>query len=101
MKRQQKFIPTLSLIVALSGLSPVVAADAGRTSDGVRSQPEDHRQLSSPVGYKLSPEQMDNVHAGMLTLGDIGKERLIMDVGLSFEASLAAFMSAFLEYRTR
>jgi hypothetical protein len=80
MKRQQKFITTLSLIVALSGLAPVVAAEpggtaddarrqpqvaanAGRTSDGVRSQP-DQRQSESRTSYKLSLEQMDKVSAG-------------------------------------
>lgn len=82
MKRQQKLITSLSLIVALGSLSPVVvvAADAGRTSDGVRSQPQlaadagrtsdgvrsqpDQRQLQSRTSYKLSLEQMDKVSAG-------------------------------------
>jgi hypothetical protein len=40
MKRQQKFITALSLIVALSGLSPMVAADAGGTLEGGPTQPQ-------------------------------------------------------------
>jgi hypothetical protein len=65
MRQQQKFITTLSLIVALSGLSPVMAADAGRPSGGEKFQP-DSRPIESPLGYKLSPEQMDKLYGGMI-----------------------------------
>lgn len=61
--KQRQYITTFSLIVALIGLSPVVA-DAGRTSDGERAQP-DQKRFESTLGYKLSPEQMDKVHAGI------------------------------------
>jgi hypothetical protein len=60
MKQQQKFITNLSLIVALTGLSPVMTAEA---SDGERL-PTDQRQIQSPLRYNLSPEQIDNIHAG-------------------------------------
>jgi hypothetical protein len=38
MKREQKFITMLSLILALSGLSPVAAADVGMEADGPQNQ---------------------------------------------------------------
>ena len=60
---QRKYIAALTMIVGLTGLSPMVAADAGRTSDGDRQQMA-RLQLERPQTYKLSPEQMDNVHAG-------------------------------------
>jgi hypothetical protein len=63
MKRQQQFITTLSLTVALSGLSPVMAADAERTSGDVRLQVH-QRQSGKPQRVSLSAEQMDNVRGG-------------------------------------
>jgi hypothetical protein len=75
MRQQQKFMTTLSLIVALSGLSPVVAADAGGTSGGERVQP-DQRQFERPMMYKLTPEQMDNLHAGVQFIPFIDPWRL-------------------------
>ena len=63
--KQHQYITTFSLIVALTGLSPVVAADAERTSGGERIQP-DTRQFASRLGYKLSPEQMDKLYGGMI-----------------------------------
>ena len=63
--KQRQSITTFSLIVALTGLSPMVAADAGSTSGGERSQP-DTRQFESPLMYKLTPEQMDEVAGGSL-----------------------------------
>ena len=66
MKRPQKFISALSLREALGGLSPVVAADAGRTADDMRVQPY-QRHFEKHLGFKLSPEQMDNVHAGSIS----------------------------------
>jgi hypothetical protein len=65
--KQLQYITTFSLILAFTGLSPVVAADAGRTSGGERIQP-DLRQIENPLGYKLSPEQMDKVHGGNRSL---------------------------------
>ena len=41
----------------------VVAADAGSTSVGERSQP-DQRPTRVPLGYTLSPEELDKVHGG-------------------------------------
>lgn len=62
MKRQQKFVTTLSLIVAVSGVSPVVAADAGSTSGEAKqanSTPsESHKR------YQLSTAEMDKIHGG-------------------------------------
>jgi hypothetical protein len=63
--KQRQYITTFSLMVALTGLSPVVAADAGRATDGAQIQP-DRRQFESPLGYKLSPEQMDKLYGGMI-----------------------------------
>jgi len=62
MKRQQKFITILSLIVALTGLPPVVAADAGRDSGGEQFGPVQSHNVSRKV--QLTASQMDNVHAG-------------------------------------
>jgi len=64
--KQRQYITTFSLIVALTGLSPVMAADAGRTSAGERGQP-DQKRFESTLGYKLSPEQMDKVHGGTIS----------------------------------
>ena len=63
MKQLQYIITTFSLIVALSGLSPVVAADAGRTYDSVRIQ-ADQKSTENTQAMRLSAAQMDNVHAG-------------------------------------
>jgi hypothetical protein len=63
MKRRQKFITTLSLIGALSGLSPVMAADAGMNTGNERINTNNQR-IERPLSYKLSPEQMDKTHAG-------------------------------------
>jgi len=56
MKRQ--FIKTLSLIVAISGVSPVMAADAGMASGHTLMHPENTRPIT------LSNEHMDQVKAG-------------------------------------
>ena len=61
--KQLQHVTTFSLIIALTGLSPVVAADAGRTSDDEGIQP-DQRRVDSPLSYHLSLEQMDGIHAG-------------------------------------
>lgn len=62
--KQLQYITTFGLIVALTGLSPLVAADAGSTiSTGGRIQ-TDQRGLEESAGYKLSTEQMDNVYGG-------------------------------------
>jgi hypothetical protein len=61
--KQRQYITTFSLILALTALSPVVAADAERTSGGERTQP-DTRQFEGPIGYTLSPEQMDKIYGG-------------------------------------
>ena len=68
MKQLQYFVTTFSLIVALTGLSPMVAADAERTSDDARIQP-DQRQSESSLGFRLSTEQMDNIQGGMIDDG--------------------------------
>ncbi|MGZ8223740.1 MAG: hypothetical protein ACXWTE_01295 [Methylobacter sp.] len=69
MKQQPYIITTFGLMIALTGLSPIMAADAGRISGGGQIQPE-QRQLESPQEYTLSPEQMDNIHAGMIATED-------------------------------
>jgi hypothetical protein len=69
MKQLQYIITTFSLIVAFTGMSPVVVADAGRPSGGERFQP-DSRQIESPLRYKLSTEQMDNIRGGMMDDGN-------------------------------
>ena len=61
----RQYITMFSLILALTGLSPVAAAEAGSTSDGEQILP-DQRQFESPVRYKLSPGQMDMVRAGRI-----------------------------------
>jgi hypothetical protein len=72
MKQLQYIITTFSLIVALTGMSPVAVADAGRPSGGERFQP-DSRQIEYPLGYKLSPEQMDKIYGGMSSIeGPVG-----------------------------
>jgi hypothetical protein len=59
-------ITSVSLIVALTGLSPVVAADdAGRTAVGEQIPPATHR-ASGIQKNKLSPEQLDTVVAGRI-----------------------------------
>ena len=62
MKQLQYIITTFSLIVALTGLSPVVAADA---ESGERTDPQ---PFESPLGYKLTTDQMDGIHGGMINL---------------------------------
>jgi len=65
--RQRQYITTFSLIVALTGLSPVVVAEAGTPAGGERIH-QISRQLDSPLGYKLSPEQMDGIRGGRINL---------------------------------
>jgi hypothetical protein len=64
---------TLSLIVALTGLSPMVAA-AGDPSGGNARQP--NRQATSRLWDKLSPTQMDNVRGGGKDPADVSKPEL-------------------------
>lgn len=68
MKQPQYIITTFSLIVALSGLSPVVMADAGRASGEERIHTEQSLSGGSKA-YRLTPEQMDEVSAGRRDLG--------------------------------
>ena len=63
--KQRQYITALTMIMGLIGLSPVVVADAERTSRGERIQP-DTRQFESSPGYRLSPEQMDKLYGGMI-----------------------------------
>jgi hypothetical protein len=55
----------------------VVAADAGISSVG-ECIPPDQRLTRVPLGYPLSPEQLDNVHGGAIyipsSLFDIARE---------------------------
>jgi hypothetical protein len=62
--KQRPYITIFSLIVALTGLSLAMAADAGSTSGGERIQPASG-QFGHPLRYNLSSEQMDSVHAGV------------------------------------
>jgi hypothetical protein len=64
MKREQKFITMLSLILVLSGLSSVAAADVGMEADGPQNQ-QTHQSNAPPVKFALSLAQMDEVHAGL------------------------------------
>jgi hypothetical protein len=61
--KRRKYITTFGLVVALTGLSPVVAADAGRTPGSERILPD---QRQRPLMYKLSYEQMDKVAGGSM-----------------------------------
>ena len=61
--KQLQCITTLSLIIALSGLSPVVAADAGMEAGGPQNQ-QTHQSNAPPVKLALSLAQMDEIHAG-------------------------------------
>ncbi len=62
--KQLQHVTTFSLIIALTGLSSVVAAEAGRTSyDVARIQP-DQRRFEGPLSYHLTLEQMDGINAG-------------------------------------
>jgi hypothetical protein len=65
MKQLQYIITTFSLIVALTGLSPVLAADAERTSGRSPLQP-DHQMSDNAVRYRLAPAQMDRIKGGFL-----------------------------------
>jgi hypothetical protein len=65
MKQQLQYVATFSLIVAVTGLSPALAADAGRTSGRSRLQP-DHQMSENTVRYRLAPAQMDKVRGGFL-----------------------------------
>jgi hypothetical protein len=70
--KQRQYITTFSLIAALTGLSPVVVADAERTSDGERIQPAPGL-FERPLGYKLSPEQTGqarNIALQNIIIGD-------------------------------
>ncbi len=70
--KRRKYITTLSLIVALTGLSAVVAADAVRTSmNSPKTTAAAKPQLSI-----LSSIEMDRVHGGMLNLGVIQRNIL-------------------------
>ena len=61
--KQLSYITVFSLIVALTGLSPVVAADAGWPSNYAPSQPDELlNDIDHPL--KLSTAQMDNIRAG-------------------------------------
>jgi len=61
--KQLHHVTTFSLILALTGLSPMAVADSGKTSDDERIQP-DQRPGDSPLSYHLSLEQMDGINAG-------------------------------------
>jgi len=73
--KQRQYITTFSLIVALTGLSPVVAADAGTPAGGERIH-QIPRQFDSPLGYKLTPEQMDGIRGGRMNRYDGAHPRL-------------------------
>jgi hypothetical protein len=61
--KQRHYITTVSLIMVLTGLSPVVA-------DAESSARTDPRPFESPLGYKLTTDQMDGIHGGMINLCD-------------------------------
>lgn len=76
--KQLQHVTTFSLMLALTGLSPMVAADSGRTSDDERIQ-QDQRPFDSPLSYHLSLEQMDGINAG----GRSGQPNSVNTVGRS------------------
>ncbi len=61
--KQLQHVTTFSLVIALTGLSLVVAAEAASTLDGERIQLA-QRPFDSPLSYHLSLEQMDGINAG-------------------------------------
>jgi hypothetical protein len=63
--KQRHYITALTMIVALTGLSPVVVADAERPSVAEQGYQSHRDSPNSAEGYKLSAEQMDKVHAGV------------------------------------
>jgi hypothetical protein len=64
MKRQQKFITTFSLIVALSSLSPVVAADAGNALGDGTVQANSDQLTGNRLRVVLTSEQLDQTRGG-------------------------------------
>lgn len=58
MKQQRKLVATLSVVVALSSFSQVIAADVNMTSTST------HRSEAPRGKVALSQAQMDQVHAG-------------------------------------
>ena len=59
-----RYIPTGSLFLALIGMSPVMAENAAQNpSYDERTQP-DRQQIRSPLGYRLSPDQLDKITGG-------------------------------------
>lgn len=63
--KQLQHVTTFSLIIALTGLSPVLEADAGKQPDGSLIQP-DQRRIETPLKYQLTLTQLDAVKAGRL-----------------------------------
>ena len=64
MKQLYYIITSMSLITAVTGLSPVLAAGAEQPPTAEHSIIS-HRNSTEADGYKLSNEQMDKVHAGI------------------------------------
>jgi hypothetical protein len=102
MKQLRHVTTTFSLIIALTGLSSVVAAEAGRTSyDVARIQP-DQRRFEGPLSYHLTLEQMDGINAGgrsgkpdsVNTSGRSGKPNLVNSNGRSGKPDLVNTSSA-------
>lgn len=67
----RQHITAFSLIAVLTGLSPVVMADAERTTDSEKIQTNTRRDERA-VQYRLTPEQMDAVHGGFAIGGFFG-----------------------------
>jgi hypothetical protein len=63
--KQRQLVTAICLSVALTGLSPMVAADTAGTSE-VKSIHRVPRHAATTVRNELSPEQMDKIHAGSL-----------------------------------
>ncbi len=61
--KQRQYITIFGLIMTLTGLSPIVTADAGSTSVSGRIQ-EARQDRESPQRYELGQAQLDRVHAG-------------------------------------
>lgn len=72
--KQRHYITTVSLIMVLTGLSSVMADDAGITRNVpiTPMAPQMHGNgASSTPRMILTPQQLDHVNAGLMSVGEI------------------------------
>ena len=94
--KQLQYVAAFSLIVTLTGLSPVMAADAGSALGGKTERAESSPPSENRVRMVLTPTQMDKIQGGKLTQYEADQISSAYNAALASGANMMKFHVCYL-----